>query len=128
VGEWIGCDFDGTLAHYDGWRGETTFGVPIPAMLERVKKWIAADIEVRIVTARVGPQNGPHSSETVGIAAITKAIEDWCEKYVGTKLPVTCSKDMSMIELWDDRAVQVIVNTGQPVTDLLPAKWKTEQR
>jgi len=39
----------------------------------------------------------------------------WCEKHLGLALPVTCVKDMHMIELWDDRAVQVVTNTGMPV-------------
>ena len=124
MGEWIGTDFDGTLAYYEGWLGETTFGVPIPRMVKRIQNWLAAGIEVRIVTARVGVANDPHSTETIGIPAITKAIEDWCEKHIGVRLPVTCSKDMGMIELWDDRAVQVIVNTGEPVTTILPKPWE----
>jgi hypothetical protein len=32
-------------------------------------------------------------------------------------LEVTCVKDFAMIELWDDRAVGVLMNTGQPKTD-----------
>jgi hypothetical protein len=28
-------------------------------------------------------------------------------------LPVTNCKDLNMVELWDDRAVQVVPNTGQ---------------
>ncbi len=127
MAEWTGCDFDGTIAHYDGWQGETTFGKPIPVMVARVKGWLAAGIEVRIVTARVGIQNGPHSSETIGVEAIRTAIEDWCEEHIGVRLQVTNEKDMGMTELWDDRAVQVIVNTGQPVTNLLPEPWKTER-
>lgn len=27
-------------------------------------------------------------------------------------IPVVCRKDYAMVELWDDRAVQVIPNTG----------------
>jgi hypothetical protein len=27
---------------------------------------------------------------------------------------VTCMKDYGMIQLWDDRAVRVVENTGQP--------------
>jgi hypothetical protein len=50
---WIGTDFDGTLCTYDGWRGELIFGQPVPAHVERVRAWLAAGQEVRIVTARV---------------------------------------------------------------------------
>ena len=27
--EWLGVDFDGTLAKYDGWQGHTHLGEPI---------------------------------------------------------------------------------------------------
>lgn len=37
---WIGVDLDGTLAEYHGW-GNGEIGDPVPAMLERVKKWLA---------------------------------------------------------------------------------------
>lgn len=40
-------------------------------------------------------------------------IENWCLKHIGKKLPVTNIKDFGMIELWDDRAVQVVPNTGE---------------
>lgn len=49
---WIGVDLDGTLAHYDGWKGPEHIGAPIPAMVERVKAWLAEGKEVRISTAR----------------------------------------------------------------------------
>lgn len=41
-------------------------------------------------------------------------IERWCLEHIGIVLPVTNVKDYGMIELWDDRAVQVIPNTGEP--------------
>ena len=40
-------------------------------------------------------------------------IQDWTEKHIGHRLPVTCEKDYGMIELWDDRAVRVIHNKGE---------------
>lgn len=43
---------------------------------------------------------------------VVTPIEQWCEKYLGQKLPVTCSKDFGMLELWDDRAIQIVSNTG----------------
>jgi len=42
-------------------------------------------------------------------------ILDWLEKHGLPQLEVTNAKDMDMIELWDDRCVQVIPNTGNPV-------------
>lgn len=105
---WIGVDLDGTLAMYTSWQGVDHVGDPIPAMVDRVKRWLAEGYEVRIFTARVG--NFDREAEIAG-----KAIRDWTEKHLGQRLAVTCQKDYGMIELWDDRAVQVIPNTGEPV-------------
>lgn len=44
-----------------------------------------------------------------------EAIKRWTEEHIGVRLPVTNVKDYAMIELWDDRAVQVVANTGHPV-------------
>lgn len=101
---WIGVDLDGTLAHYDRWDGGK-IGAPIPAMVDRVKTWLAAGEEVRIFTARVSD----------GKPETKSAIEQWCEVHLGARIPVTNIKDYQMSELWDDRAVQVVKNTGQPV-------------
>lgn len=103
---WIGVDLDGTLAFYDGWHGETHIGPPIPLMLARVKAWLAEGKEVRILTARVGRTDPQELSD------VTSAIQKWCVEYVGVPLTVTATKDYSMVELWDDRCVQVIPNTG----------------
>ena len=46
-GGWIGVDLDGTLAYYDYWRGPEHIGEPIPAMLERVQRWLAEGKDVR---------------------------------------------------------------------------------
>ncbi len=105
--DWIGVDLDGTLAHYDGWKGETHIGEPIPLMVERVQRWLRIGYKVRILTARVS-----HPDQAV---AAEEAIGAWCLKHLGTVLPVTCRKDYAMLELWDDRAVQVIANTGEAV-------------
>ncbi len=104
---WIGVDLDGTLAHYEGWQGETHIGAPISAMVERVKRWLGKGYEVRIFTARVS-----HPDQA---AAAADAIKAWCLDHIGVALPITNVKDYAMIELWDDRAVQVVRNTGEPV-------------
>jgi hypothetical protein len=101
ISGWIGVDLDGTLAEYHGWvDGE--IGKPVPAMLERVKKWLAQGQTVKIFTARV----------CTGDVEQTKKIQDWCEFYLGQRLDVTATKDFAMIELWDDRCVQVVPNMG----------------
>jgi len=100
---WRGVDLDGTLANYEEFEGPTVIGKPVPKMVRRIKRWLANGENVKILTARV---SGPDA------AAARRAIEAWCEKHIGEKLPVTCKKDHAMTELWDDRAVQVVQNTG----------------
>lgn len=122
---WIGVDLDGTLAHYDHWRGIDHIGAPIPAMQERVKRWLAEGRDVRIFTARVdggdvaiamGDMNG-HAHRNV--PEVERHIRNWCIVNLGQALPVTCKKDYGMVELWDDRCVQVIPNTGRTIADEL---------
>ena len=105
---WIGVDLDGTLAFYDHWVDETSIGAPIPKMVERVKRWIADGVDVRIVTARIHP-DWPH------LTLRRTVIESWCAAHLGKVLPITHEKDYNMVELWDDRCVQVIPNTGERV-------------
>ncbi len=106
---WIGVDLDGTLAHYDGWVALDSIGAPIPQMVDRVKRWLKAGMKVKIFTARVNHLEGTE------LAACTFAILNWCETHLGQKLDITSCKDVGMIELWDDRAVQVEANTGNLV-------------
>lgn len=105
---WIGVDLDGTLAHYDRWRGHLHIGEPIKPMIDRVKNWLNHGIEVRIFTARI-------SGEAAEAKEVEQAIHDWLAKQGLPMLRVTCMKDYAMLELWDDRAVQVHMNTGNPV-------------
>jgi hypothetical protein len=122
-GGWIGVDLDGTLAHYDGWKGASHIGEPVPAMVQRVKRWLNEGWEVRIFTARMWPITTvarPGASVPVpegdrGRQAFEAlcAIHAWCQKTFGHALPVTCVKDYGMVELWDDRAVTIQANTGR---------------
>ena len=109
---WIGVDLDGTLAQYEKWIGADKIGEPIPEMLERVRGWLLKGVRVRIMTARVyAPFDDARRQRDAAEATI--AIQDWCIKHLGAVLPVTCVKDNRMLEWWDDRAVQVIKNTGR---------------
>lgn len=103
---WIGVDLDGTLAYYEKWVSETHIGAPIAPMVQRVKRWLAEGRDVRIFTARVSSRD---EAET---AIARAAIENWCDEHIGQVLPVTNVKDYQLMELWDDRAVQVEKNTG----------------
>ena len=113
---WIGVDLDGTLAHYDKFVDILSIGPPIMPMVERVKGWLAEGKEVRIFTARVYPEREVKDLVTgriIQMADVVNEIQGWCETHIGKRLPVTCIKDFHMIELYDDRAVQVEMNTGR---------------
>ena len=102
---WIGVDLDGTLALYDGWKGVDDIGAPIPLMLDRVRAWLAEGMDVRIFTARACFPDG------------IPPILAWLDANGLPPLPITNVKDTYMVELWDDRAVQVETNTGVPVKE-----------
>lgn len=106
---WIGVDLDGTLAHYEGWKGVDYIGPPVDLMVVRVKRWLSEGRKVKIFTARVSEPN-PKLREF-----IIEVIHRWLENAGLPRLEVTNVKDYQMVELWDDRAVQVIANTGRPV-------------
>lgn len=108
---WIGVDFDGTLATHPVPGTSMALGDPIPRMVARVKRWLDAGQEVRIVTARgsVYPSEG-YLEEHVECAI--GDIKTWCRIHLGVELPVQGHKDFGMIELWDDLAVAVVQDTG----------------
>jgi len=107
---WIGVDFDGTLSHYDKWRGPFHFGEPIMPMVEQIRKVLDMGYEVRIFTARVS------SVGEIDKLEVIEAIQDWLqEKCALPRLNVTCVKDFQCIEIWDDRAMHVPHNSGQLV-------------
>jgi len=99
---WIGVDLDGTLAYYDEWRGVDHIGKPVPAMLDRVKRWVEEGKTVKIFTARA-------SAPDFDIAVV----HEWLKANGLPELEVTNSKDYAMIRCYDDRSVQVETNTGR---------------
>lgn len=142
---WIACDFDATLVEW----GEGTsnpgdvlkVGKPIPLMVERIKMHLAAGEEVRIFTARVGPATAeeclaafqgrgkfpPYEGE-IGPNPVLdwlnyqrRIIDAACQEMFGQTLPITAVKDFYMYKLYDDRACQVIPNTGELVEEKLVA-------
>jgi hypothetical protein len=127
--EWIGVDLDGTLATFDleKWAENSNYiGDPIQLMVNRTKQWITEGKKVKIFTARVGTGAGwsdlsqATDEDTGWIDNQRKIVQDWTEKHIGVRLEVTATNDWAMRGLWDDRAVQVITNTGTAVEDL----WK----
>lgn len=104
-------DFDGTLVHYEGWKGHRHVGKPVPHMVERVKKWITDGDDVFILTARLTPwDEAPPVGQTIPEEA-KRIVEDWCEKHLDRRLHVTNIKG-GFDALYDDNVVQIVQNTG----------------
>jgi len=116
---WIAVDLDGTLATgHDLYR----IGPPVLLMVARVKLWREAGEDVRIFTARVGPVTPEEALGALLAADIeagpnprldwlnfqTSLIEAWCRPQLGEVLPLTATKDLHMVQLWDDICVQVV--------------------
>ncbi len=104
-GPWIGVDLDGTLAEHDMWISQNHIGKPVPEMVKRVRTWVAQGITIKIVTARAS------------IPECIPPVQAWLKKNDLPPFEVTNQKDFNMIELWDDRAIQVIRNTGRPAAN-----------
>lgn len=109
---WIAVDLDGTLAEYHGWVAPDNIGAPICVMVDRVRLWLDEGRDVRIFTAR-------GSIDAADQALAYPAIRRWCRMHLGRELPITNVKDIYMIALYDDRAKQVVANTGELVEDQL---------
>lgn len=104
--EWYAFDLDGTVAFYDGWKGHTHIGEPIPLMIAKIKSYLEMGRICKIFTARVSGEDETKIQEA------REAIQAYCLKHIGQVLEVTNVKDMFMVELNDDRAVGIIPNTG----------------
>ena len=100
---WIGVDLDGTLAHADTLSGTSKIGPPVPEMMVLVRKLIREGYRIKLFTAR--------ACDTQQIGMILK----WLKDNGLPELEITNMKDFEMIRLYDDRAVQVITNTGKLV-------------
>ncbi|WP_309379999.1 hypothetical protein [Cerasicoccus frondis] len=98
---WIGVDLDGTLAKFNSWRGIGHIGKPIKDMMERVRRWRAEGRKVKIFTARAAHEE------------YLPPIRKWLKKHKLEDMEITNELDPYVIEIWDDRAIQVISNTGQ---------------
>lgn len=99
----MGIDLDGTLARFGAWRGFNHIGKPVKSMVRRVEQWQEAGYQVKIFTARAS------------IPEAIPPVKKWLKKHKLGDLEVTNRKDLNLVELWDDRSVQVMPNTGHPV-------------
>jgi hypothetical protein len=109
----LAVDFDKTLAEHnsDTPYNHQRLGEPIPEMVERVKAELAKGRKVVIFTARANPGNT--YQEQMQATESYLFIADWCREVFGTHLPITFVKSKDFEEIWDDRAKEVIPNTGQ---------------
>lgn len=105
----ISCDLDGTLAQEVA-HEPYEIGPPVPAMLARVHDWVDAGEEVWILTSRL---TAPHISPDL----MVETIQDWLEEHGLPRLHVTSEKSWRIREIWDDRAVAVVPNTGHPTNE-----------
>ena len=96
----IGVDFDCTLATYTKWTGPEDMGEPIKPMVDRVKTWVKEGKDVRIFSAR-GKDSYP-------------AMRRWMTKHLGVVLPITNIKEPAMYAFYDDKAIAMERNTGEP--------------
>lgn len=96
VDNWIGFDFDGTLARTDNpghFQPPYPLGEPFPEMLNAAKSLIAQGVTVKIFTARACE------------AASIPIVQQWAAKHGLGLIEVTNVKDFHLIRFYDDRAV-----------------------
>ena len=100
----IAVDLDGTLAHYDGWKGIEHIGPVIPEVANAIERAQAEGAEVHLFTARV--------SDPEDAAEAHQVISKWAEANHFNFASITAVKHKFFSEFWDDRAIQVIKNEG----------------
>lgn len=100
---WIGIDLDGTLAQADALSDASKIGAPVPRMVELARKLTREGYRIKIFTARA------YDARQVAM------VREWLRENGLPEFEVTNIKDFQMIRLYDDRAVQVIANTGEIV-------------
>lgn len=115
---WVGFDFDGTVATAVVDRTDPyMLGKPVSQTVGRIKTLIKLGYEVRLLTVRMNEVS--HLGIIRDLDKMERLLTEWCIKHIGQPLKCTNQKDENMIVLWDDRAVQVIKNTGDPLALLV---------
>jgi hypothetical protein len=122
--EWVGIDFDGTIAEHEPASDLRIPGAPVPAIVDLALNLLENLVQVKIFTARVYPLNicvwpdtelkflpFQHRNVEDSVAHV-RAVQQFCLDNLGFVLPVTNIKDYAMSQLYDDRAIQVIRNKG----------------
>lgn len=104
--KWLAVDLDGTLAHYDGWKGADHIGPPVKGIMDKLIQRHKEGWGIAIFTARVSVTHEAEQAE--------KTIWAWLEKYELSQFisGVTCVKHKHFVEFWDDRAFNSPKNSG----------------
>jgi hypothetical protein len=102
----LAVDLDGTLAHFDYWRGVDHIGEPVRDMLTKVEEWHKAGHQVWIYTARLSDEHGDYKKCFTTIVA-------WCRKHLSFVPNCTGTKWGFFDYFFDDRACHVEKNTGK---------------
>ncbi len=114
----IYLDLDGTIAKYErghfhtqeDWdEARVPIGESLPYISDDIKRWLTQGHTIKICTARVSDGN---------IEKKVKQVQDWCEEHYNFRPEVTNRKHYEMDYLLDDRAKQMIPNTGLLLQDL----------
>jgi hypothetical protein len=104
--QWIGVDFDGTLARDDAaghFDPPYPLGQAIPEMVAMIRSLMDAGVTVKIFSARAcEPENIP-------------VIQAWTERHGLGRMEVTNLKDYDLIRFFDDRAIQMLPNAGRSI-------------
>lgn len=112
----IAVDLDGTLAHYDGWKGISHIGNPIPEMVAKIHAAHMEGKEIWIFTARLSdPSEAPEAMESIKM---------WLDHYEIPFAGMTATKHKFFKEFWDDRAITIVKNTGLSIEETLEAQAK----
>ena len=103
----IAVDLDGTLAQYDGDKGPTIIGEPIPRMMDAIHQWEEGGVKVVIFTSRISGDDGEENNFA------NHHIRKWLVKHGLGHLEVTNIKRKEFGHFYDDKAHQVYKNTGE---------------
>jgi hypothetical protein len=107
---WWGFDIDKTtfVDEGGGTRGGM-IGAPIMPMIRRIKHFLRTGRKVNIVTARVHWSEPDHVAQ---MNTVRQALNAVFGKNLANRIDIRSDKDRHMIDLYDDRAKQVIPNKG----------------
>jgi hypothetical protein len=97
---WYGIDLDETLAFYTGPSGNTKIGPIILDIMVIAKRWLHEKKDVRLFTARAG---FPDEISKIEAYLLEHDLQD---------MKITNVKDHGMVILLDDKAREVVGNTG----------------